>query len=159
MFSTDWLLENLEPQGHKLRRVSTPFQSGVCKVNGLLNKLSIVPPPGLFLFIYLFFFFPPSHLRHYSTMGNLPLFLYSTLSNVRFHNWSHLIPFQSTPTAVRRQQGVGGGGGRLRPGNLVKRWRRIMIDCEVARWLMSGDEEPYILLSHSNIYTALGLSA
>lgn len=38
-----------EPGGPALQTFAS-FGSNVCKVNGLLNKLSIVPPPGIFFF-------------------------------------------------------------------------------------------------------------
>lgn len=85
------------------------FLSTVCKVNGLLNKLSIMALPRLFFFqltaqIFYFFFFP-THERHYSKPAK-PLLLPplapcsptctpSSAGESGSKNWFHLIPLVS----------------------------------------------------------------
>lgn len=113
------------------------FLSNVGKVNGLQNKLSIVPPPGLFFppphtrvhhssFIYLFILPPPLWKILLYARKSLTCFLSRPLltrllsilcqtSDLKIDPvWSCRFPFKSTPTAWGWRW-----GGRGRRGGAV----------------------------------------
>ena len=160
---------NSAPWGLRLQLKCVSFQSNVCKVNGLLNKLSIVPLLGLFFLparlhkssIFFFFSQPWKILLH---AGKASLALRSPTSNSILCQtadlkidpiWSCRFPFKSTPTTQQTEAWE----GPLRPGN-GKEAMTLYYDrlwgCKVTNVRRRGS---YILLSHSNIHSAVGLSA
>lgn len=115
--------KKLEPWGLKLQHMC--MSSCVCKVNGLLNKLSIVPvsapPPQLTQehILLLFLLFVTSHEKYYLSLGKLlsplpcasahPRWLHP-LRHSRFNNWSYLILPISISICTYSHMGTGRHG-------------------------------------------------
>lgn len=156
--SASWLLGYPEPWDLKLERECL-FRRNVCNVNGFLNKLSIVPPLGLF-FTHssaLFNLFQatkditPSRERFARFPSSTSYSLCQTADLIIDPIWSCRFPFESTPTAHGwgRCVCVCGGGGA--GGVVAGKWQKAMTlrydrfrGCKVSNVSRRGS---YILLS------------